>query len=99
MLILGVEVVVFRYAVRIFRPDIRTPAGFIVKCYLAVLPTASLAFFTSRLDSLVALVLFMVLGIALIFAGFRFLNIIGEREKELILKLPLPFKEKLVAIL
>ena len=99
ILILGVEVVVFRFAVRIFRPDIRIPAGFVGKCYLAALPTASLAFLTSRWNSPAALALFMVVGVILLFAGFRFLKGVGEREKELILKLPFPFKEKLVAIL
>jgi len=98
LLILGVEVVVFRFAVRIFRPDIRVPLGFIGKCYLAALPTASLSYLSSRWDSPLSLILMMILGIALLFAGFRFLNIIGEKEKELILKLPLPFKEKLVSI-
>ena len=80
-------------------PDIKMPAGFVARCYLAALPTASLAFFTSRWDSLPALSLFLAVGAVLLFAGFSLLKVVGEREKELILKLPLPFKEKLVSIL
>ncbi|MBN2071293.1 MAG: flippase [Candidatus Krumholzibacteriota bacterium] len=98
VLILAVEVVVFRVTVKYFRPDIKVPSGFIARCYLAALPTAALAFLSSRWDSPVLLILLMILGLALLFAGFRFLNIIGEREKGLINKLPLPFKEKLTGI-
>ncbi len=99
VMILGIEVVVFAAVVRRFRPDIRIPAGFIIRCYLAVLPTACLAFVSYRWNSPVEIVLQMILGLALLLAGFKLMGMVGEREKELILKLPLPFKEKLVSIL
>lgn len=98
VIVLGIEVVVFNMAVRYFRKDVKIPVRFIVKCYLAAVPTACLAMTAVKWDSLGALVIQMVIGMALLVAGFRFMKILGEREKKLIMNLPIPFKEKILAI-
>ncbi len=98
VLVLVLEVVVFNVAVKKFRKDIRTPVGFILKCYAAAAPVACLAITASKWDSIPALTVQMVVGVVLLFAGFRFMKVLGPREKELILSLPVPFKEKIVAL-
>ncbi len=94
--ILGI--VFFRAVLGRFRPDIRIPVIFVAKCYLAALPAALLALISARYYSLGALALELILGIALLWAGFRYLKIIGENEKKMIMKLPIPLKEKLISI-
>jgi hypothetical protein len=69
-----------------------------VRCYIAALPTGLLAVTVRRWDSPAALVIQIALGAALLIAGFRVMKIVGEKEKELILKLPIPFKERIVAL-
>lgn len=97
--VLGVEIAVFSFAIGRFRKDVRAPVGFILKCYAAALPTACLAFISSRYDSPAALIVEMIAGALLLVAGFRILKVLGEKERELILRLPLPFKEKILAII
>ncbi|MBU8923160.1 MAG: polysaccharide biosynthesis C-terminal domain-containing protein [Bacteroidales bacterium] len=98
VIVLFLEVVVFNIAVRKIRKDIRTPVGFILKCYGAAAPVACLAITASRWDSIPALAIQMIVGIVLLIGGFRFMKVLGAREKELIMSLPVPFKEKIVAL-
>jgi O-antigen/teichoic acid export membrane protein len=99
VIVLAIEVVVFEWAVRHFRKDVKIPYRFIARCYLAAAPAACLAITANIWDSPLALAVQMVAGLALLVAGFRFMKILGEREKGLIMNLPIPFKEKIVAIL
>jgi O-antigen/teichoic acid export membrane protein len=98
VIVLILEVFVFNFAVKKFRKDIRTPVGFILKCYAAATPVACLALTASKYDSIPALAFQMVAGVVLLIAGFRFMKVLGTREKELIMSLPVPFKEKIVAL-
>ncbi|HSG27434.1 MAG TPA: oligosaccharide flippase family protein, partial [Candidatus Krumholzibacterium sp.] len=98
VIVLIIEVIVFNRAVNLFRKDIGTPYVFILKCYAAALPTACLAITTARWNSPVALVFQIIAGILLLFAGFRFMKVLGEKEKEVIMSLPIPFREKIVAL-
>lgn len=99
VIVLAIEVVVFERAVRHFRKDLKIPFRFIARCYLAAVPAACLAITANIWDSPAALAIQMVAGLVLLVAGFRYMKILGEREKGLIMKLPIPFKEKIVAIL
>ncbi len=89
-------IAIFRLLIVRYEPHIRIPAGFIFRAYIAALPAAMLALVSSRYSSLPALAVEIAVAIALLFGGFRVMRIIGEREKKLILKLPIPFREKLV---
>jgi O-antigen/teichoic acid export membrane protein len=92
-------VVVFRTVAGRFDSGLSIPAGFIARCYLAALPTALLGLSASRWDSPIALAVQMLIGVILLFAGIKFLRLFGEREKALMMRLPIPLKEKIVSIL
>ena len=92
-------VVVFRTVVGRFDPGLSIPVGFIARCYLAALPTALLGISASRWDSPIALAAQMLIGVIFLLAGVKFLRIFGEREKALMMRLPIPLKEKIISIL
>lgn len=92
-------VVVFRAVAGRFDSGLSIPAGFIARCYLAALPTALLGISASKWDSPIALAAQMLIGVILLFVGVKFLRLFGEREKALLLRLPIPLKEKIVSIL
>lgn len=96
--VLILAVIVFFVAVRKLQPDIRIPVGFVVRCYIAGVPTALLAVTAQKWSSPAALAVQIPLGAVLLVIGFRLMRVIGEREKELIRKLPLPWKEQIIAI-
>jgi O-antigen/teichoic acid export membrane protein len=92
-------IVIFRMVAGRFDSGLSIPAGFIARCYLAALPTALLGLSASRWDSPVALAAQMLIGVFLLFAGVKLLRLFGEREKALLMRLPIPLKEKIVSIL
>ncbi len=96
--VLALAVIVFSIAVRKVLPDIRIPVGFILRCYIAAIPVGLLAVTVRKWSSPAALVIQIALGAVLLVVGFRVMKIIGEKEKELILKLPLPFKERIISL-
>jgi len=96
VLVLGV--VFFRISIGMFRKDIRIPVGFIARCYGAALPTFMVAFMALRWHTPLMLLVEFALGVVMLFAGFKWFRIIGDEEKELILRLPIPLKEKIVAL-
>jgi len=89
-------IAVFSLVLRRIRPDIVKPAGFILRCYAAALPTALLAITAARWSSPAALAIQIPIGAVLLFLGFRFARIIGEEEKAIIKKLPIPMRERIV---
>jgi O-antigen/teichoic acid export membrane protein len=91
-------VLLFRVAMHRIRPDVKTPAGFIVRCSLAAVPTCALSLATSRWSSPAALALTIPAGIVLLAVGFRVLRVIGDEEKELIRKLPIPGRERVLSL-
>jgi O-antigen/teichoic acid export membrane protein len=92
-------IAVFRVVAGRFDSGLTIPAGFVARCYLAALPTSLLGLSASRWDSPVALAVQMLIGVFFLFAGMRLLRLFGEREKALIMRMPIPFKEKIVSIL
>lgn len=92
-------VAVYRMVAGRFASGLSIPAGFIARCYLAALPTALLGLSASRWDSPIALAAQMLIGVILLLAGIKLLRLFGEREKALLLRLPIPFREKIVSIL
>jgi len=97
-IVLLMGVVLFHTVMRKVRPDVKTPAGFIVRCSLAAVPTCLLSLIVSRWSSPVVVALMIPVGIGLLVAGFRVMKVIGPEEKELIRKLPIPARERLLAI-
>jgi O-antigen/teichoic acid export membrane protein len=97
-IVLLMGVVLFHAVMRKVRPDVKTPAGFIVRCSLAAVPTCLLSLIVSRWSSPVVVALMIPVGIGLLVAGFRVMKVIGPEEKELIRKLPIPARERLLAI-
>ncbi|UCF05950.1 MAG: oligosaccharide flippase family protein [bacterium] len=99
-IVLALGIVVFYIAVRRLRPDVTVPAAFIARCYIAAIPAAGICAVTAmRWSSLVALIVQIPLGLVLLYVGFRVFGVVGEEEKEIILKLPLPLKERIVRLL
>jgi O-antigen/teichoic acid export membrane protein len=96
VLLLGV--VLFHAVMRRVRPDVKMPAGFIVRCSLAAVPTCLLSVIVSRWSSPAAVALLIPIGIGLLIAGFRVMKVVGPEEKELIRKLPIPARERLLAM-
>lgn len=92
-------IIIFRMVAGRFDSGISIPAGFIVRCYLAALPTALLGISASRWDSPIALAAQIVIGVFLMLAGVKLLRLFGQREKDLLMRLPIPLKEKIVSIL
>ena len=97
VMILGVAIF-YAVASRIIR-NISIPVSFIVRCYLAALPTAAIALTAVRWSGPVALPLQIVAGAALLIACFRFLRVMGPQERELIAKLPIPLKGAILKLL
>jgi lipopolysaccharide exporter len=97
-IVLLMGVVLFHSAMRRIRPDVRMPAGFVVRCSLAAVPTCMLSILVSRWSSPAAVVFMIPIGIGLLIGGFRAMKVIGPEEKELIRKLPIPGRERLLAI-
>jgi O-antigen/teichoic acid export membrane protein len=97
-IVLLMGVVLFHAVMRKVRPDVKTPAGFIVRCSLAAVPTCLLSLIVSRWSSPAVVALMIPVGIGLLVAGFRVMKVIGPEEKELIRKLPIPARERLLAM-
>jgi hypothetical protein len=91
-------IVVFRAVAGRFDPGLSMPVGFVVRCYLAAVPTALLGISSSRWDSPIALALQMLIGVVLLLSGAKVMKLFGEKEKALMMRLPIPFKEKIVSI-
>jgi O-antigen/teichoic acid export membrane protein len=92
-------IAVFRVVAGRFAAGLSIPAGFIARCYLAALPTSLLGLSASRWDSPLALAAQMLVGVFLLFAGMKLLRLFGDREKALIMRMPIPFKEKIISVL
>jgi O-antigen/teichoic acid export membrane protein len=97
VMLLGIAA--FRFVAGRYDPELSIPVGFIGRCCLAGLPTALLGISASRWNSPVALAVQMVIGVFFIFTGLKLLKVFGDREKELMLRLPIPMKERIVSIL
>jgi O-antigen/teichoic acid export membrane protein len=90
---------VFRTVAGRFDPGLRIPAGFIARCYLAALPAAALGLSASKYDSPAALAVQIPIGLILLLAGMRLSRLMGAREKALLMRLPVPFRDRIVSIL
>jgi O-antigen/teichoic acid export membrane protein len=97
VMILGVALF-FVAASKIVR-NVYIPVSFIVRCYLAALPTAALALTAMRWSGPVALLLQMAVGVLLLIASFRLLRVMGPQERELIARLPIPLKGAILKLL
>ncbi len=97
-IVLTSAVVLFHAAMRRERPDVRIPWRFIGRCCLGALPLAALAIPSSRWTGAWAIAIMAPAGIALLYAGFRLFRVIGDEEKNLIRKLPIPMKERLLSL-
>jgi O-antigen/teichoic acid export membrane protein len=95
---LVLAVILFHSVMRKVRRDVTMPSGFVVRCSLAGIPTCLLSILSSRWSSPTSVALMVPAGIVLLFLGFRALKVIGTEEKELILRMPIPGKERLVAL-
>jgi O-antigen/teichoic acid export membrane protein len=96
--VLLLAVMVFNFAVKGFGEDVNVPAKFILRCYIAGFPAGLLVFAASKWNSPAMLGIEIIIGILLIVLGFRWMKIIGKREKEIVMKLSFPFKEKIISI-
>jgi O-antigen/teichoic acid export membrane protein len=96
--VLVLAVILFHLVMKRVRPEIETPFGFIARCTLAAIPTCCISILTSRWSSPVAVALMLPVGFALLIAGFRFMKIIGAEEKDLIRRLPIPARERLLSM-
>lgn len=97
-IVLTSAIVLFRIATRRLRPDIRVPAGFVARCAAAGVPAAALAAASARWSSPAAIAAMIPVALLLLYAGFRLLRVVGAEEKELIRRLPIPAKERLIAL-
>lgn len=88
----------FRTAANRTGVGIRIPAAFIGRCYLAVTPAALLSLSASRWHAPAAIAVQGCAGVLLLWLGIRVTGIVGEREKELIRRLPLPAKDLIVSL-
>lgn len=88
----------FRIAVGKFGLGLRIPAAFIGRCYVAVFPVACLSLSTERWSTPGALAAQMLIGVGLLWAGIRISGVFGPREKELVMRLPLPLKKVFVSL-
>jgi O-antigen/teichoic acid export membrane protein len=98
-IVMVIAIVLFKVAVNRFERGVKIPAGYIIRCFTAVLPVAVIAISSSRWNAPEALAIQFIIGLILLIVGLRIMRVAGEKEKELILKLPIPLKEKIVAIL
>ncbi|MDD4857046.1 MAG: oligosaccharide flippase family protein [Candidatus Krumholzibacteria bacterium] len=97
--VLMLAVILFNSAVKRLMPDVKMPVGFIVRCSVAALPTCLLSLLSSRWSSPVSLLVLIPAGIVLLVMGFRVMRVIGDEERALIRKLPIPAKERILSIL
>jgi len=91
-------VATFAIVVGRVKPDVKIPVAFIARCYTAAVPAALLSLTSARWSSAPALAVQIVAGLFLLIAGFRLMGVIGEKEKGLIRKLPLPLKERILSV-
>ncbi|MGD1047837.1 MAG: oligosaccharide flippase family protein [Candidatus Krumholzibacteriaceae bacterium] len=91
-------VVVFQVVMRRLHPDIKTPIDFLMRCTAAAVPTCLLSILAMRWHSIAALSLMIPAGLALLVVGFRLMKVIGAEEKEMIMRLPIPAKERLLSL-
>jgi O-antigen/teichoic acid export membrane protein len=98
-LVMMIAIAIFYIAIKRFRKDIQVPIKFIGRCYLAGIPTALLALSAWKWNQPIWIALQMVIGIAVLAVSYRLLRIIGKREKEIIMEMPIPFKRLIVAVL
>ena len=96
--VLALAVISFHLVMRKVRPEIGAPFGFIVRCTLAAVPTGLLSILTMRWSSPAAVALLAPVGCVLLIVGFRFMRIIGAEEKDLIRRLPIPARERLLSL-
>jgi O-antigen/teichoic acid export membrane protein len=96
--VLVLAVIIFHAVMRKVRPDVKTPALFIVRCYAAAVPTALLSILSARWSSPAAFAIMIPAGLILLVLGFRWMRIMGEEEKKLIRLLPIPAKEWVLSI-
>jgi O-antigen/teichoic acid export membrane protein len=94
-----VGVAVFYAAVKRIAQDIYIPVSFIVRCYVAAVPTVALSAVAARWHSPAVLVPQIVLGIVLLIVGLRVMRVIGPDERVLIERLPIPFKATILRLL
>lgn len=97
VLVLGV--VVYSAVLGRMRPDVKPPAYFILKCYAAAVPTCLMALASMRWSSPVSLALQIPVGALLLLLGFRWMKVIGDEEKEILRRLPIPLKERIITFL
>jgi O-antigen/teichoic acid export membrane protein len=97
-LVLVLGVFVFYAVLRRMRPDFVVPFRFIVRCYAAVVPACLLVFTAVHWDSIAALVIQILVGIVLLVLGYRWMRVVGEDEKQLIMRLPIPLKERIIKV-
>jgi O-antigen/teichoic acid export membrane protein len=95
---LVLAVVIFHAVMRRVRADVTMPARFIARCTLAGVPTCLLSLASSRWSSPTAVALMIPVGVVLLLLGFRALKVIGSEEKELIMRLPIPARERLLSL-
>ena len=98
VLALVLAVAIFHAVMRRVRGDVTMPAAFIARCTLAGVPTCCLSVLSSRWSSPAAVALMIPVGIVLLILGFRALKVIGSEEKELIMRLPIPARERLLSL-
>lgn len=98
-LVMIVAIAVFYVAMKRFREDLEVPVRFIARCYLAGLPTALLAITAWKWNEPLYIAIQMVTGTVMLAVSFRVLKIIGQREKDLIMQMPIPFKKIIVSVL
>ena len=97
VMILGVGA--FYIVTKRMESGIYVPVAFIARCYIAALPTAALAITASHWNRPEQLVLQIVAGMVLLVAGFRLMRIIGPDDREIIERLPIPFKSMILKLL
>ena len=98
-IVMGLGVAFFYVAAERVVRNVYIPVSFIARCYLAALPTAALALTAMRWDGLFALTLQILVGAVLLVASFRFLHVLGPRERELIARMPIPLKGVILKLL
>jgi O-antigen/teichoic acid export membrane protein len=97
-IVLTASIVLFRAVVRRQKPEVRIPLKFIGRCCLAALPAAALAVPSARWSSPAAIALMAPAAVALLYGGFRIFRIIGEEEKEIMRRLPIPMRERILTL-
>ncbi len=97
VMVLGIGA--FYIVVKRMNGGIYVPVPFIARCYAAALPAAALAVTASRWNRPEQLLPQVVAGLFLLVAGFRLMRVIGPDEREIIERLPIPFKSAILKLL